>query len=120
MTRRALEAADQQIIARAHEHGIRVIGATLTPYQGAAYASAAGEAVREALNTWIKTSGAFDAVIDFAPVGGRSGQSAHLRARCTTIGITCIPMTPATRPWAMPSIRWSWANSRVRARGENQ
>jgi lysophospholipase L1-like esterase len=68
VTAEALEAADAQIIARAHEHGIRVIGATLTPYQGASYASPAGEAAREAVNTWIKTSGAFDAVIDFAPV----------------------------------------------------
>ncbi len=63
----ALEAADKQIILRAHEHGVRVIGATLTPYEGAAYASPAGEAVREELNNWIKTGGAFDAVIDFAP-----------------------------------------------------
>jgi len=68
VTAESLEAADEQIIARAHEHGIRVIGATLTPYQGASYASPAGEAAREALNTWIKSSGAFDAVIDFAPV----------------------------------------------------
>ena len=68
VTAEALEAADQQIIARAREHGIRVIGATLTPYQGASYASPAGETVRESLNTWIKTSGAFDAAIDFAPV----------------------------------------------------
>jgi len=68
VTAEALEAADEQIIARAHEHGIRVIGATLTPYEGASYASPAGEAAREALNTWIRTSGAFDAVIDFAPV----------------------------------------------------
>jgi lysophospholipase L1-like esterase len=68
VTAEALEAADEQIIARAHEHGIRVIGATLTPYEGASYASPAGEAAREALNDWIKTSGAFDAVIDFAPV----------------------------------------------------
>jgi lysophospholipase L1-like esterase len=63
----ALEAADEQIIMRAHEHGVRVIGATLTPYEGAAYASPAGEAVREELNTWIRTSGKFDGVIDFAP-----------------------------------------------------
>ncbi len=67
VTAEALEAADLQIIARAHEHGIRVIGGTLTPYQGAGYASPEGEAVREALNQWIKTSGSFDAVIDFAP-----------------------------------------------------
>ena len=68
VTAEALETADTQIIARAHEHGIRVIGATLTPYEGASYAAPAGEAAREALNTWIKASGAFDAVIDFAPV----------------------------------------------------
>jgi lysophospholipase L1-like esterase len=64
----ALESADRQIIARAHEHGVRVIGATLTPYQGAGYASPAGEMVREALNHWIRSSGAFDGVVDFAPV----------------------------------------------------
>jgi len=66
VTLEALEAADLQIIARAHEHGIRVIGATLTPYGGAAYAAPAGEQVREGLNQWIKTGGAFDGVIDFA------------------------------------------------------
>jgi putative flavoprotein involved in K+ transport len=42
-----------------------VYGALLTPYQGAA-ASPAGEAVREALNAWIKAGGGFDGVIDFA------------------------------------------------------
>ncbi len=68
ITLEALEAADRQIIARAHEHGVRVIGATLTPYQGASYASPEGEGVRTALNQWIKTGGAFDGVIDFAPV----------------------------------------------------
>ena len=61
-----LEAADRQLIARAHEHGIRIIGATLTPYQGSFYASQAGESVREALNHWIISSGEFDGVIDFA------------------------------------------------------
>lgn len=66
VTADALIAADKQIIARAHEHGIRVIGATLTPYKDAGYASDQGEAVRQALNSWISTSGAFDGVIDFA------------------------------------------------------
>ncbi len=64
----ALESADRQIVTRAHEHGVRVLGATLTPYQGARYSSSAGEMVREALNHWIRSSGVFDAVIDFAPV----------------------------------------------------
>ena len=67
ITAEALEAADRQLIERAHEHGIRIIGATLTPYQGSFYASPAGEIVREALNHWIRSSGAFDGVIDFAP-----------------------------------------------------
>jgi lysophospholipase L1-like esterase len=56
----------QQLITRCHLHGIKIIGATLTPYTGAKYYSAAGEQTREALNQWILTSGAFDGVIDFA------------------------------------------------------
>jgi lysophospholipase L1-like esterase len=54
-----------QIVARAHAHGIKVYGATLTPYIGAKYASAAGEQMREGENEWIRTSGVFDSVIDF-------------------------------------------------------
>ena len=45
--------------------GLKIVGATLTPFQGAGYYSAAGEAEREAINLWIRTSGAFDGVIDF-------------------------------------------------------
>lgn len=60
-----LIAADQQMIERAHAKGIRIIGGTLTPFEGAAYADARGEAKRVALNHWIRTSGAFDGVIDF-------------------------------------------------------
>ena len=55
----------QQVIDRAHAHGIKVIGCTLTPYEGAGYARENGEAIRAAVNQWIKTSGAFDAVVDF-------------------------------------------------------
>jgi len=67
VTAEALIAADKQIIARAHAHGIKVYGATLTPYKGAHYFMPEGEQVREAVNQWIKTSGAFDGVVDFAP-----------------------------------------------------
>jgi len=55
----------QQIIERAHQHGIRVFGATLTPFEGADYYTAEGEITREAVNRWIRTSGAFDGVFDF-------------------------------------------------------
>jgi lysophospholipase L1-like esterase len=66
VTAEALIAADKQIIERCHAHGIKVIGATLTPYGGAGYAAPQGEQVRQALNNWITTSGAFDGVVDFA------------------------------------------------------
>ncbi|HEY6444671.1 MAG TPA: SGNH/GDSL hydrolase family protein [Candidatus Acidoferrales bacterium] len=55
----------QQIIDRAHEHGIRVFGATLTPFEGADYFSPDGEIERQAVNQWIRTGGAFDGVFDF-------------------------------------------------------
>jgi lysophospholipase L1-like esterase len=55
----------RQIIERAHQHGIRVFGATLTPYEGADYFSPDGEETRQAVNKWIRSSGAFDGVFDF-------------------------------------------------------
>ncbi len=54
-----------QIIARAHEHGIKVIGATLLPFEGAMYYSAEKEIIRTTVNEWIRTSKKFDGVIDF-------------------------------------------------------
>ena len=54
-----------QLVERAHDHGIKVIGATLTPYTGAKYASPAGEQVRQALNAWIRTTKMLDGVVDF-------------------------------------------------------
>lgn len=57
--------AYQQMILRAHEKGVKIYGATLTPYGGAGYQNEAGEAKREALNDWIRAPGHFDAYIDF-------------------------------------------------------
>ena len=55
----------KQIIDQAHTHGLKIAGCTLTPYGGAGYQREHGEAVREAVNEWIRTGGAFDAVVDF-------------------------------------------------------
>ncbi|MCW2860936.1 MAG: GDSL-like Lipase/Acylhydrolase [Actinoallomurus sp.] len=44
---------------------LRIIGGTLTPVGGSKYDSAAAEAERQAVNAWIRTSGAFDGVADF-------------------------------------------------------
>jgi len=57
--------AHRQMIARAKARGLKIIGATLTPFEGAAYYTVEGEAKRKALNDWIRTSGEYDAVIDF-------------------------------------------------------
>ena len=63
--------AYRQLISRAHARGLKVIGATLTPCEGAdipGYYSEAKEATRQAVNKWIRTGGAFDGVIDFDAV----------------------------------------------------
>jgi lysophospholipase L1-like esterase len=57
-----------QMVARAHAQGLKIIGCTLTPFEGAAYFSAEGETKRQAVNNFIRTSGAYDAVIDFDAV----------------------------------------------------
>jgi lysophospholipase L1-like esterase len=60
-----LIAAHKQLIERAHTRGIVIFGATLTPFEGAMYFTQVGEAKRQALNQWIRTSRAYDGVIDF-------------------------------------------------------
>lgn len=68
-----LSAADlidgyRQLIMRAHARGVTVLGATLLPFEGAAYYSLSRNSVRQAVNNWIRGSGEFDAVIDFDAV----------------------------------------------------
>ena len=58
----------RQILTRAHAQGIKVIAATIAPYEGASYWSAEGEAQRQAINTWMRQSGEFDGVLDFDAV----------------------------------------------------
>jgi lysophospholipase L1-like esterase len=61
----------RQLISRAHARGIKLIGATMTPCEGMplpGYYSESKEALRLAVNKWIRTSGSFDGVIDFDAV----------------------------------------------------
>jgi lysophospholipase L1-like esterase len=55
----------KQMITQAHSKGLKIYGATLTPFYGAAYYTEVGEAKRKAVNEWIRTSKVFDGVIDF-------------------------------------------------------
>jgi lysophospholipase L1-like esterase len=58
----------RQLAERAHEHGIVAFGATITPFESSMVFSEEGEAIRRTVNDWIRTAGAFDAVIDFDQV----------------------------------------------------
>jgi lysophospholipase L1-like esterase len=58
----------RQLVDRAHAQGLLIYGGTLTPFEGTTfpgYFTPEGEAKRQAVNHWIRTSGAYDAVIDF-------------------------------------------------------
>jgi lysophospholipase L1-like esterase len=58
----------RQLIARAHERGVRVYGTTIAPFEGAEISTPEGESARQTVNEWIRTGGAFDAVLDFDAV----------------------------------------------------
>jgi lysophospholipase L1-like esterase len=77
----------QQLIARAHLHGMRIIGATLTPFEDtfkgsplSGYYNAEKEKKRQAVNKWIRESGAFDGVIDFDKVVQDPTRPSFIRA----------------------------------------
>ncbi|WP_226876506.1 SGNH/GDSL hydrolase family protein [Microbulbifer hainanensis] len=86
-TAQQLIALYRQLIARAHLHGVRILGATLTPFAGAlqespvhGYYSADKEKLRQQVNRWIRESGEFDAVVDFDQVVRDPQQPRRIRA----------------------------------------
>lgn len=68
ITARQLISGYQKLIAAAHARGVAVVGATLQPDEGSTYYTAHGNRVRQEVNRWIRTSGAFDSVADFDKV----------------------------------------------------
>lgn len=78
----------RQLVARARSHGLRVIGATLPPFEGALpgtplddYYQDGKDDLRRQVNAWIRLGGAFDAVIDFDAVLRDSAHPARMAAR---------------------------------------
>jgi lysophospholipase L1-like esterase len=71
----------QQLVERAHTQGIKVMGATLTPYGGAAYARPEGEVIRQAVNAWIRTTDIFDAIVDFDAAVRDPDDASRLQSR---------------------------------------
>jgi len=77
----------KQLIARAHTSKMRIIAGTLTPFENTfqggplfGYYNEAKEAKRQAINQWIRTSGAFDGVIDFDAAARDPANPKHIRA----------------------------------------
>lgn len=77
----------QQLIARAHDHGLRIIGATLTPFEDTfhgtplfGYYDEDKEKKRQAINDFIRHGGAFDGVIDFDAATRDPANPKHIRA----------------------------------------
>jgi lysophospholipase L1-like esterase len=74
VTAAQIEAGYQTLIRAAHTRGVKIFAGTLTPFSGSTatyagnYGTAAGEALREAVNNWIQSRHAFDGVIDFSRV----------------------------------------------------
>lgn len=75
-----LIAGYRQLIARAHDRGVAIIGSTLTPFEGFVYYNAAREAVRRAVNDWIRSSDEFDMLLDWEAVLRDPDTAGRLRA----------------------------------------
>jgi lysophospholipase L1-like esterase len=72
--------AYQQFIVRAHTHGLCIYGVTITPFGKSQYSSDVTEAARQKVNAWIRTSGQFDAVVDFDKVTRDPSEPSQLAA----------------------------------------
>lgn len=81
VTAEEIIAGYRMLIGRAHLHGLRIIGGTLTPFEGVNTYSAAGEAMRQQVNRWIRESGEFDAVVDFDAATRDPAAPSKLRAQ---------------------------------------
>lgn len=69
-----------QLIDRAHARGIKVMGATLTPMGGLWLFNERSEATRQQVNEWIRSSGRYDALVDFDAVTRDPARPSYLRA----------------------------------------
>jgi lysophospholipase L1-like esterase len=81
VTAQEIIAGQRMLIARARLHGLKIIGATLTPFEGVPTFSEAGEAMRQTVNQWIRESGEFDAVVDFDAVIREPSAPRRMRAQ---------------------------------------
>lgn len=79
--------AYKQMIADARAAGVKVYGATITPFGGNSYYTVPHEQVRSAVNAWIRTSGNFDGVIDFDKALRNPSDTTRLQAKYNNDGL---------------------------------
>jgi lysophospholipase L1-like esterase len=72
-------AGHRQLIARARERGVRVYSTTIAPFEGSELYTPEGENARQTVNEWIRTGGAFDAVLDFDAVWRDADHPSRIR-----------------------------------------
>ena len=89
-TAATITGAYASLVTQAHAAGIKVYGATLLPIGNSTKYTAANEATRQAVNTWIRTPGNFDAVLDFEAVV-KDPTTSPLRIKST---LTCDYVHP--------------------------
>ena len=75
-----LIAGYRMLIAQAHLHGIRVMGATILPWEGVWTFTPSGEEIREQVNSWIRSPGTFDSVVDLDAATRDPAHPSRLRA----------------------------------------
>jgi lysophospholipase L1-like esterase len=73
--------AHKQLITRAHAKGLTIYGATLLPFEGDSQYGPETEAKRQGINQWIRTSGAYDGVIDFDAAVRDAAQPTKIQQR---------------------------------------
>jgi len=83
----------QQIVERAHMHGVNVLGGTQPPFESAAYYSEKGKEMLQAANQWLRKSGQLDAVGDFDAITRDPNNPKRLRP--------CIQRSPSPASQAM-------------------
>jgi lysophospholipase L1-like esterase len=86
VTAEEMEAALSQIAQRAHARAIRVLGGTITPFEGSSDYTGDGERLRTTVNAWIRDSHTFDGVVDFDAATRDPQRPSHLLAELETSG----------------------------------
>lgn len=86
-----LIAAYTQLVTKAHAAGLLAYGATITPFGANSYYTVDHETVRQAVNTWIRTPGSFDAVIDFDAAVKDPANAINLLSTYSSDGLHLTP-----------------------------